>query len=400
MGSKFVLGATFFLLLVALFIKANGADIDIKKFGAKADGKTDDSQAINSAWKEACTSATPSTVVIAKGNYMVGPVKFQGPCKAPVSLRVEGTLQAPAEPEKLKSQDGWVIFQNIDGLSVSGGGTFDGQGSIAWSKNDCAKTGKCNSLPISLRLTGLTNAHIQDITSTNSKLFHMNILNCKNVTLQHVTINAPGESLNTDGIHIGRSTNINITGAEIQTGDDCVSIGDGSQQINIEKVTCGPGHGISIGSLGRYHDEQPVRGVTVRNCTIKNTSNGVRVKTWPASPNGVASDLHFEDIIMENVTTSPVLIDQEYCPNGQCQAKMPSRVKISNVSFKNIRGTSADPVAVKLACSKGIPCQNVEISDINLTCNGKNGTCTSVCSNVNPTVTGKVIPPACSAKTS
>lgn len=228
----------------------------------------------------------------------------------------------------------------------------------------------------------------------------MNILNCKNVTLQHVTINAPGESLNTDGIHIGRSTNINITGAEIQTGDDCVSIGDGSQQINIEKVTCGPGHGISIGSLGRYHDEQPVRGVTVRNCTIKNTSNGVRVKTWPASPNGVASDLHFEDIIMENVTTSPVLIDQEYCPNGQCQAKMPSRVKISNVSFKNIRGTSADPVAVKLACSKGIPCQNVEISDINLTCNGKNGTCTSVCSNVNPTVTGKVIPPACSAKTS
>ena len=62
---------------------------------------------------------------------MAGPVKFQGPCKAPVSIRVEGTLQAPAEPEKLKSQDGWVVFQNIDGLTVSGGGTFDGQGSIA-----------------------------------------------------------------------------------------------------------------------------------------------------------------------------------------------------------------------------------------------------------------------------
>ncbi|ONI18231.1 hypothetical protein PRUPE_3G203800 [Prunus persica] len=70
-------------------------------------------------------------VVIAKGNYLAGAVKFQGPCKAPVSVRVKGTLQALAEPEKLKSQDGWVVFQNIDGLTVSGGGTFDGQGSIA-----------------------------------------------------------------------------------------------------------------------------------------------------------------------------------------------------------------------------------------------------------------------------
>lgn len=62
---------------------------------------------------------------------MAGPVKFQGPSKSLASVRVEGTLQALAEPEKLKSQDGWVVSQNIDGLTVSGGGTFDGQGSIA-----------------------------------------------------------------------------------------------------------------------------------------------------------------------------------------------------------------------------------------------------------------------------
>lgn len=86
--------------------------------------------------------------MIAQGNYLVGPVRFGGPCKAAVSIQVAGTLHAPAEPEKLKSQDGWVVFQNVDKLSVSGGGTFDGQGKLAWSKNDCAKTGKCNSLPI------------------------------------------------------------------------------------------------------------------------------------------------------------------------------------------------------------------------------------------------------------
>ncbi|PRQ52566.1 putative glycosidase [Rosa chinensis] len=394
MGSKSFLG-TCFLFLVAFSLKTNAADFDIKKYGAKADGRTDDSQAINNAWRDACAAATPSTVVIAKGKYLVGPVRFGGPCKAAVSIRVEGTLQAPAEPEKLKSQDGWVVFQNVDKLSVFGGGTFDGQGKLAWSKNNCAKTGKCNSLPINIRLTGVTNSHIQHITSLNSKLFHMNVINCKHLTLEHITIDAPQESLNTDGIHIGRSSNINVTNANIKTGDDCVSIGDGSQQINVEKVICGPGHGISIGSLGRYHNEQPVEGVTVRNCTVSNTSNGVRIKTWPASPNGVASNLHFEDIIMNNVKTTPVLIDQGYCPYGQCQARLPSKVKITNVSFKNIRGTSQDPVAVKLVCSKGIPCQNVQVADINLTYNGNKGTATSECANVKPTVSGKVNPQVC-----
>jgi galacturan 1,4-alpha-galacturonidase len=167
----------------------------------------------------------------------------------------------------------------------------------------------------------VTNSTIEDITSKDSKLFHMNIINCKNVTFKKVTIDAPGESLNTDGIHIGRSSGITITGANIKTGDDCVSLGDGCEQITVEGVTCGPGHGISIGSLGRYQNEQPVVGVTVHNCTFNNTMNGVRVKTWPGSPSGVASDLHFESLIMNNVST-PVLIDQEYCPYNQCQQEV------------------------------------------------------------------------------
>lgn len=46
MGSKYVLGTTWFLFLVAFSLKTNAADFDIKKYGAKADGKTDDSQVI------------------------------------------------------------------------------------------------------------------------------------------------------------------------------------------------------------------------------------------------------------------------------------------------------------------------------------------------------------------
>ncbi|KAK2986007.1 hypothetical protein RJ640_002863 [Escallonia rubra] len=355
-------------------------------------------KAIVSAWREACASPNPSKVVIPAGTLMVGPVKFQGPCKAPVIVQAQGTLKAPTDLNKLKSQDGWIVLQNIDGLTLVGG-TFDGQGSTAWAENNCAKTGKCNSLPINLRFNMVNNSIIRDITSLNSKLFHMNLLGCNNVTLQHVTIDAPATSLNTDGIHIGRSNGINISDANIKTGDDCVSLGDGSQQVNVEKVNCGPGHGISIGSLGKYHNEEPVIGVTVRNCTLTNTMNGVRVKTWPASPNGLARDLHFENIVMNNVST-PILIDQQYCPYGQCKAQVPSKVKITDVSFKDIRGTSATKLAVKLVCSRGTPCQNVEMSGIHLVYQGNNGSATSQCANVKPMLTGPLFPPACASSLS
>ncbi|KAL4036955.1 hypothetical protein IC575_000533 [Cucumis melo] len=246
-----------------------------------------------------------------------------------------------------------------------------------------------------LKFSFVTNSIVKDITSLDSKNFHINLLGCKNVTFQHVTINAPDESPNTDGIHISSSEEIYILDSKIATGDDCVSVGDSNKQVTITNVTCEPGHGISIRSLGKYTKEKDVVGVTVKACKIFNTTNGVRIKTWPDSAVAfMASDMHFEDIEMENVS-NPIIIDQEYCPWNQCNRKVPSKIKISNVSFKNIRGTSATPVAVKLVCSKSIPCEGVEVIDINLTYSGNRGPIVSECANVMPTITGLQNPQIC-----
>ncbi|KAL1198571.1 hypothetical protein V5N11_021648 [Cardamine amara subsp. amara] len=372
---------------------AKGGSLDVKASGAKGDGTTDDGPAFMAAWKTACEAG--GTITVPKGEYLVNSIEFLGPCKGPVTLEMHGNLKAPATAKAVKEHSGWVNFDNVADFTLNGNGAiFDGQGSLAWKANDCAKTGTCNSLPINIRFTGLTNSLIKGITSKNSKLFHVNILNCKNVTFEGIGIDAPPESLNTDGIHIGRSIGIKLIGAKIKTGDDCVSIGDGTEDLTVENVECGPGHGIAIGSLGRYPNEQPVKGVIVRKCIIKNTMNGVRIKTWPGSPPGIASNILFEDITMENVGT-PVLIDQEYCPYGHCKAGVPSKVKLSDVTIKNIKGTSATKVAVKLICSKGTPCTNIALADINLVHNGKEGPAVSACSNIKPITTGKLIPAPC-----
>ncbi|KAK4596860.1 hypothetical protein RGQ29_014762 [Quercus rubra] len=381
-------------LLLLLASTSAGQVFDVKSYGGQPNG--DIAQALMKAWKSACTVAG-SKVVISAGTYKLGSVTLLGPCKGAIEFNLQGTLHAPSDVASFNGKDFWVSFQRIDSLIVSGGGVFDGKGQMAWQQNNCGEKYNCKILPINIRFDFVTNSIVHDIQSKDSKFFHINLLGCKNLQIQHVTITAPGDSPNTDGIHIRRSSNITITNANIGTGDDCISIGDGTQDVTTNQVTCGPGHGISIGSLGKYQNEQPVFGIRVIGGTLSSTKNGVRIKTWPSSPFGIASDMHFENIIMNNVA-NPILIDQGYCPNNQCTNKSPSKFKISNVSFKNIRGTSSTMEAVKLICSKIVPCQQVVVADIDLIYKGPGGSATSTCVNVKPTISGKQNPPACTIK--
>lgn len=150
----------------------------------------------------------------------------------------------------------------------------------------------------------------------------MQIFESRDITLDSIRISAPGDSPNTDGIHIADSTNIQVSNSVIGTGDDCISIGPGCTNLTISNVLCGPGHGISIGSLGKNANEKDVSGLTVRKCTFTGTTNGLRIKTWPSSPSRLmATGFVFEDIIMNNVY-NPIIIDQNYCPYANCPEKV------------------------------------------------------------------------------
>ena len=127
---------------------------------------------------------------------------------------------------------------------------------------------------------------------------------------------------------MGRSSQITITNVNIGTGDDCISIGDGNQDVFANQVTCGPGHGNGIGSLGKNENKQPVLGIKVTGATLSNIDNGVRIKTCPSSHSRVASDIHFKDIVMKNAG-NPIIIDQNYYPNNQCLNKV--IINITNI---------------------------------------------------------------------
>ncbi|KAK6941524.1 Glycoside hydrolase, family 28 [Dillenia turbinata] len=306
--------------------------------------------AFRKAWKAACESKGAVKLVIPKGKYLIGPIQFAGPCK-------HGYLRAIASLSKYGSGSDWIEFGWVRGLTLTGGGILDGQGVKAWPFNKCTTNSSCQLLPINLKFVAMNQTVIKDITSVNSKFFHIALVECRNFKGTEIKISAPASSPNTDGIHIERSSSVYI-----------------SRSI--------------VGSLGRYLNEKDVNGLVVRDCIMKETMNGIRIKTWADSPcSSSATNMTFENIVMYNVT-NPIIIDQTYCPYTSCPSLEPSRVKLRDIFFKNIRGTSSSKVAVRLECSRGIPCRNIYLEDVHLDLSSGKKHATSSCKNVKAKYSG------------
>ncbi|CAJ2653288.1 unnamed protein product [Trifolium pratense] len=337
---------------------------NIVKYGAKGDGHSDDSNAFLKAWKDACTSTkgTPTLIVPAGKIFMTQPLTFQGPCKsATINVMIRGTITAPQNREHWKSDDNdhdsWITFNHISGLVVNGGGTLNGQGASWWDKN-------ASDRPTALRFLGCDNVKHSSLTHLNSPKNHISITGCDGVLISNVNLIAPETSPNTDGVDISSSTKVLIEHSTISTGDDCVAINSGSKFINITNVKCGPGHGISVGSLGKNGKYATVEEVYVSHIIFTRTTNGARIKTWEGG-SGYARKITYKNITLIGVK-NPVIIDQQY----HALESVGKGVKISDVTFRNFRGTTKDKTAIELNCGS-IGCTNIVLEDIHIS--GLNG---------------------------
>uniref|UniRef100_A0A804ILQ1 Polygalacturonase n=1 Tax=Musa acuminata subsp. malaccensis TaxID=214687 RepID=A0A804ILQ1_MUSAM len=301
----------------------------VTDFGAKGDGVTDDTKAFLDTWNATCQSSVSSILLIPAGKtFLLNPIVFQGPCQFYVRVQ---TLA--------------LLF--------------------------CSR-----ALVAGLRLI-------------NSPQMHLVVGFSSAIHITGVTITAPGDSLNTDGIHIQQSRHVIISDSTIGTGDDCISIGTGSFHVNVSWVTCGPGHGISVGSLGMDNSRAEVSDIQVGHCNIFSTMNGVRIKTWQGGY-GYAKTIIFENINFTAVM-NPIIIDQHYCAAGVCAEKS-SAVQVTDVRFIEVRGTSSSQVAINLNCSQNVACTGITIQNVEIQPAQQGGQASSYCFNAHGTVTGVAMP--------
>ncbi|XP_048333996.1 probable polygalacturonase At1g80170 isoform X1 [Ziziphus jujuba] len=365
-------------------------------FGAKGDGIANDTKAFIDAWEMACSFPLRTRLVIPVGStYLVYPVNLGGPCRSKVTLKISGTIIAPKDPDVWIGLNPrkWLYFHGVNHLTVEGGGTINGMGKEWWARS-CKRnsTNPCRHAPTAITFHRCKNLKVKNLMLVNSQQMHMAFTNCIRVLASHLKVIAPATSPNTDGVHISASKGVEIKESIIRTGDDCISIVSNSSRIKIRNIVCGPGHGISIGSLGKSKSRAEVHDIIVDGAFISNTENGVRIKTWQGG-RGFASRITFQNLLMKNVS-NPIIIDQYYCDSLLPCPNKTLAVKVENISFIHIKGTSATEEAIKFSCSDDWPCEGLYLEDIQLHSYNR-GVTRSFCWEAYGLSLGLVDPPAC-----
>lgn len=135
-----------------------------------------------------------------------------------------------------------------------------------------------------------------------------------------------------------------------------------------------------------------VSNITVSDSVIRNSDNGVRIKTWQGGF-GSVSRVKFHSIHMDNVR-NPIIIDQYYCSAKNCPNQT-AAVHVSDISYSNIKGTyDIRSPAMHFACSDSIPCTNLTLSEVELLPSRGEFMSNPLCWNAYGNVQTLIIPPA------
>ena len=290
---------------------------DVRLSGARGDGKTLDTGAIQKALDE-CGQAGGGTVKFPRGIYLSQPLTVHS--KTTVLLEEGATLLAsPIQADFLKDGGDWLKAKGADfvpfiggkdltDVTLTGKGTVDGNGSVWWEEAEKARqkvSGFTLPRPNLIVFNKCKNVRLAGIKLVNSPKFHYVPTDCEDVTVDNVTIISPVGAANTDGIDPSNCRNVTITRCTIDTGDDNIAIKSGKKvegrEFGCENITVTDcvflhGHGMSIGS----ETVGGVRNLVVKNCRFDGTENGLRIKSRRGK-GGTVQDVIYSDITMTNV---------------------------------------------------------------------------------------------------
>jgi polygalacturonase len=267
-------------------------------FGAKADGKTLDSNALNAAIDSA-HEAGGGIVYVGPGTYLCGTVVLKS--RVTLYLEAGAVLLGSKDVNQYTSQDGpsaagdtgskhLLFARDAEDVTIMGGGVIDGQGKSFWVPSDRKQvppedrwkdvaTLYWKPLPrISpmIELANCNRLHIEHIRIQNASGWTMRLNNCSNVVVDGISLKNPVYGINVDGIDVMNCRDVRIANCSIETADDAIC-------LKSEKG----GGGIA----------PACRNITVTNCTLTGCCNGFKFGTGTA---GAFENITFSNSVIYN----------------------------------------------------------------------------------------------------
>ncbi|KQJ94795.1 hypothetical protein BRADI_3g13260v3 [Brachypodium distachyon] len=261
--------------------------------------------------------------------------------------------------------------ENLDDVVITGSnGTIDGQGRMWWELwwNRTLNHTRGHLI----ELVNSTNVMISNVTLRNSPFWTVHPVYCRNVVIKDLTILAPLNAPNTDGIDPDSSSDVCIEDCYIESGDDLVAIKSGwdqygisvnkpSTNIIIQRVsgttpTCS---GVGIGS----EMSGGVSGVLIRDLHVWNSASAVRIKT-DVGRGGFVTNVTVANVTMERVKV-PIRFSRGSDDHSDDKYDRTALPTISDVRIVDIVGVDVQraPIleAVHGAVYEGICFRNVSL---------------------------------------
>ncbi|XP_077240523.1 putative polygalacturonase [Tasmannia lanceolata] len=240
-----------------------------------------------------------------------------------------------------------IYGYNLTDVVITGdNGTIDGQGSVWWHwfRNLTLNYTR----PHLVEFINSTGVVISSLTFLNSPFWTIHPVYCSQVHVHNLTILAPLDSPNTDGIDPDSSNDVCIEDCYIRTGDDLISIKSGWDEYGIAYAR--PSSNIIIRRLAG--ETQTSAGVAlgsemsggisevhVEGLQLVNSKSAIRIKTAPGR-GGYIRNIYISDVIMSNVKIAIRFTgqygdhpDENYDPNA-----LPTidRISLKDIIGKNI----------------------------------------------------------------
>ncbi len=284
--------------VVAATAQPAGPVFNVRDYGVRADGKTNDAAAIQRAI-EAAASVGGGVVYFPPGNYLSGTLVL----KSNVTLHLGrgATLwgsrnMADYDPPHL------IYAREAENVAVEGGGTINGNGQAFWTPDFKPRERRPGTL---LEFVRCRNVRIQDVTILNAPAWTIHPLECDEVRIRGISIVNHLRGPNTDGIDPDSSRNVFISDCYIEAGDDSIVLKTtgraGQPPPPCENVTVANCTLVSDDAALKLGTEShgDFRHILFSNCVIRGTRVGLAIY---AKDGGVFESIRFSNITIE---TSP-----------------------------------------------------------------------------------------------
>lgn len=293
-------------LLCALSVSAQ---YNVKDFGARGDGATPDTRAIQSAIDKAYEDRG-GVVIIPPGIYHVSSLFL----KDNIELHLEnGAIllgsadlkEYTAANQKFESRTKdlyakyFMIFaENAKNISITGQGTIFGDGVKHFTE-----VRPQNARPFMIRFVNCERVILRDVRLLESANWTLHLLACKDVNIDGIEIQTTGEG-NRDGLDIDACERVTVSNSRFSTTDDAIVLKASTdvlcQDIAINNciVRSVSGSALKTGT----ESNGGFRNITVSNCIVKDVPihAGIELITVDG---GMLQNILFDNIVMENVGT-------------------------------------------------------------------------------------------------